>query len=127
LSDPRLVAAVAGHLRRPWVGPAAFPALRAAWTARELGGLFVPECVSLWTGAVHRGPVCPPSPAITVNSLVAASGCLSVSDLAAEWSRPVVARVSRVGAVTCMPISVVATAGPRRRTRVPAEPGVAGL
>jgi hypothetical protein len=31
LSDATLVAAVAGHLRRPWARPAAFPALRAAF------------------------------------------------------------------------------------------------
>ena len=31
LSDPALVAAVAGHLRRPWARPTAFPALHASF------------------------------------------------------------------------------------------------
>src|SRR4051794_20110421 len=31
LSDPKVVAAVAGHLRRPWARPTAFPALLDAF------------------------------------------------------------------------------------------------
>ena len=42
LTDPLAVAAVAGHLRRPWARPVAFAALLEAfetWGRRTVGGL----------------------------------------------------------------------------------------
>src|SRR5262245_21682849 len=62
-------------------------------TVRGLRGLYALERLSLRTGAVHHGPVFPPSPAGLI-SLVPASGYLWVSELPASSSQPVVTQVS---------------------------------
>jgi len=62
-------------------------------TVTGLRGLYALERLSLRTGAVHHGPVFPPSPAGLI-SLVPASGYLWVSELPASSSQPVVTQVS---------------------------------
>jgi hypothetical protein len=62
-------------------------------TVQGLRGPFVLECISLRTGAARRGPVIPPSPAISGDSLAVASGYLWVSEVPASSSRPMVYQV----------------------------------
>jgi len=93
-------------------------------TARGLRGPYVLECISLRSGAVHHGPVFPPSPVITLNSVVPASGYLWVSELPASSSQPVVTQLGlrtltvirslRLPTVTgaCSPGVTVATGPP---------------
>jgi hypothetical protein len=90
----RLIAPEGQSVAAQAVDPAAGLAyVLVSRTARGLRGPFVLECISLRTGAARRGPVFPPSPAVSGDSLMLASGYLWVSETPATSSRPLVYQV----------------------------------
>jgi hypothetical protein len=81
----------------------------ASTKIKLLNGPFALECISLRTGAVHRGPVFPASPPPEVHGLAVASGYLWVWRTA---SQPVISQVDPRDLVVIRTLRLPRVAGP---------------